>query len=102
MTLVAGSDRLVAGRRIAGIDAAELAGRFGTPLFVYDLDLVAARVGALRSALPSSDALSTTTISTGDDEAVLSEVRQASIVGADRYVTVTTPIRAMGVIVIFG
>jgi len=44
----------VADARIAGIDAEELATRFGTPLYVYDLDVIAARVTALRAALPPS------------------------------------------------
>jgi diaminopimelate decarboxylase len=40
--------------RIGGIEMAELARRFGTPLYVYDLDLVGRRVAALRAALPGS------------------------------------------------
>ena len=40
------------GTRVAGIDAEELAGRFGTPLYAYDLDVIGARVAALRAALP--------------------------------------------------
>ena len=40
--------------RVAGMNAAELAARFGTPLYVYDLDAVEARVEALRGALPPS------------------------------------------------
>jgi len=54
MTLTAGRSGLVGAGRVAGIDAEELATRFSTPLFVYDLDAVSARVDALRSALPSS------------------------------------------------
>ncbi len=38
--------------RLAGLDPAELAERFGTPSFVYDLDVVTAQVAALRAALP--------------------------------------------------
>src|SRR3954468_14989444 len=44
----------VEGRLVAGMDAEELAGLYGTPLFVYDLDLVTARVRALQHALPPS------------------------------------------------
>jgi len=44
----------VQGNRVAGIEAAELATRFGTPLYVYDFDVIAARVSALRAALPPS------------------------------------------------
>ncbi|HUH03996.1 MAG TPA: hypothetical protein VML75_18495, partial [Kofleriaceae bacterium] len=40
--------------RIAGIEAEELAKRHGTPLYVYDLDVIAERVDALRAALPPS------------------------------------------------
>jgi len=38
--------------QIAGIGAEELARRFGTPLYVYDFDVIATRVEALREALP--------------------------------------------------
>ena len=44
----------VADTRIAGIEATELAAEHGTPLYVYDLDVIAARVEALRAALPPS------------------------------------------------
>lgn len=40
--------------RVAGIEAEELATRYGTPLYVYDLDAVDARVQGLRDALPPS------------------------------------------------
>jgi len=40
--------------RIAGVEAEELAGQYGTPLYVYDFDAIAARVRALREALPAS------------------------------------------------
>lgn len=36
----------------ASIDLVDLAERFGTPAYVYDLDLVAARAAALRAILP--------------------------------------------------
>ncbi len=39
------------------LDAAGLAATFGTPLYVYDLDVVARRVSALRSVLPRSFSL---------------------------------------------
>jgi len=38
---------------LAGVPAEQLAGEFGTPLYVYDLDLIGRRVNALRSVLPS-------------------------------------------------
>ncbi len=40
--------------RLAGLDPAGLAERFGTPLYVYDLDVVDRQVAALRAAVPAS------------------------------------------------
>lgn len=40
------------GHRLAGLDPRSLAREFGTPLYVYDLDAITARVEALRAALP--------------------------------------------------
>ena len=37
---------------LAGLDPEELAARYGTPLYVYDLDAVTGRVEALRACLP--------------------------------------------------
>ncbi len=48
----AGIDGILQGGRLAGISAAYLAEEFGTPFFVYDLDLIERRVAALRTALP--------------------------------------------------
>lgn len=39
--------------RLAGLDPADLAARFGTPAYVYDLDVVTRQVEALRGALPA-------------------------------------------------
>ncbi len=39
--------------RLAGIAPAELADRFGSPLYVYDLDVVERQVTILRAALPA-------------------------------------------------
>ena len=38
--------------RIAGLQAEQLAADYGTPLYVYDFDVVGTRVSALRAALP--------------------------------------------------
>ena len=38
--------------RLAGLDPDELARRFGTPLYVYDLDVVDRQVAALQAVLP--------------------------------------------------
>jgi len=46
------SPALVAGDRLAGLDPADLADRFGTPCYVYDLDVIDRQVGALRTVLP--------------------------------------------------
>jgi diaminopimelate decarboxylase len=40
--------------RLGGHEPAELAERFGTPFYAYDLDVVTGQVEALRSALPAS------------------------------------------------
>jgi diaminopimelate decarboxylase len=39
--------------RLAGIAPAELADRFGSPLYVYDLDVVERQVASLRATLPA-------------------------------------------------
>lgn len=44
--------RISADARVAGMDPADLVRAHGSPLFVYDLDVVSARVAALRAALP--------------------------------------------------
>ena len=38
--------------RLAGLEPRDLASQFGTPLFVYDLDVIDRQVAALRAALP--------------------------------------------------
>ncbi|HEV8489157.1 MAG TPA: alanine racemase [Candidatus Limnocylindrales bacterium] len=61
--LVDGGDRLRRGRpparneilragRLGGVAPDELAERYGTPLYVYDLDVVSRQVAALRAILP--------------------------------------------------
>jgi diaminopimelate decarboxylase len=47
-----GRDGIVRGVRIGGHDPRELAERFETPLFVYDLGVVSRRIAALEQALP--------------------------------------------------
>jgi diaminopimelate decarboxylase len=37
---------------LAGVSAGDLAAEFGTPLYVYDLDLITRRIEALRAVLP--------------------------------------------------
>jgi diaminopimelate decarboxylase len=40
--------------RLAGLDPADLAERFGTPLYVYDFEVIDRQVVALRAALPDA------------------------------------------------
>jgi len=47
-------NEVLRGDRLGGLDAADLAVRFGTPLYVYDLDVIERQVEALRAALPTS------------------------------------------------
>jgi diaminopimelate decarboxylase len=49
----AAGDEICRAGTLAGMSPAELAERFGTPLFVYDLDVIERRLAALRSALPA-------------------------------------------------
>jgi diaminopimelate decarboxylase len=46
--------RIEADGCVAGLDPEALAAAFGSPLFVYDLDALAARVALLRAALPAA------------------------------------------------
>jgi diaminopimelate decarboxylase len=47
-------NEILHGDRLGGLDAADLAARFGTPLYVYDLDVIERQFDALRAALPPS------------------------------------------------
>ena len=47
-----GIDGILESGRLAGLSPAALAESFGTPLYVYDLDLIGRRVDALRGVLP--------------------------------------------------
>jgi diaminopimelate decarboxylase len=48
----AGIDGILEAGRLSGFSPAALAEEFGTPFFVYDLDLIERRVAALRAVLP--------------------------------------------------
>jgi diaminopimelate decarboxylase len=50
-------DEILRNGRLGGIDADELAERFGTPVYVYDLDVIDRQVEALRAALPPNGEL---------------------------------------------
>jgi diaminopimelate decarboxylase len=54
---VGGDHGILRDDRLGGIDAAHLAERFGTPLYVYDLDMIDRHVEALRAALPANGEL---------------------------------------------
>lgn len=45
-------NEILRGGRLGGIEASELAARFGTPVYVYDLGVVDGQVAALRAVLP--------------------------------------------------
>jgi diaminopimelate decarboxylase len=45
-------NEILRGARLAGLEPGELAQRFGTPLYVYDLDVIERQVAALRACLP--------------------------------------------------
>ena len=47
-----GIDGILESGRLAGLSPAALAEEFGTPFYVYDLDLIGRRVEALRAVLP--------------------------------------------------
>jgi diaminopimelate decarboxylase len=53
-----GRDGIVRGVRVGGHDPRELAERFETPLFAYDLGVVSRRIAALEGALPPSVTIS--------------------------------------------
>src|SRR5438046_9429282 len=40
--------------RLGGMDPFELASRFGTPLFVYDFDLIDRQLNSLRAVVPTT------------------------------------------------
>ncbi len=44
--------RIEAGTRLAGLDPAGLVAAYGTPFFLYDLDVVSRRIAALRASIP--------------------------------------------------
>lgn len=73
--------RLAVGARIAGLDAQDLAALHGTPFFLYDLDVLTARVAALREALPASAELAFA-VKANPSLAVLSHVAHLGL-GAD-------------------
>jgi len=47
-------NEILRGTKLGGMDPAELADRFGTPFYAYDLDVVGRQAAALRAALPAS------------------------------------------------
>jgi diaminopimelate decarboxylase len=51
--LPAGPCEILGAGRLGGHDPSDLAARFGTPFFAYDLDVVERRIRALREALPA-------------------------------------------------
>lgn len=66
---------------LAGLDPHELAALHGTPFFLYDLDVLTARVAALRQALPSNADLAFA-VKANPSLAVLSHLARLGV-GAD-------------------
>lgn len=66
---------------LAGISPAALAEEFGTPFYVYDLDLIGRRVEALRSALPRGFRIAFA-VKANPSLAVVSHLRRCGV-GAD-------------------
>jgi diaminopimelate decarboxylase len=54
LALEASAASIEVGRHVAGIDAEELVARFGSPLYVYDADVLRRRAAALHAALPET------------------------------------------------
>jgi diaminopimelate decarboxylase len=89
---------------VAGLDPAELAATYGTPLYVYDLDVAAARARRLRAALPArfdvayaakanpslAVIAAVTRAGTGLDVASLGELQAATRAGVAAWETVVT------------
>ncbi|MEA2623433.1 MAG: diaminopimelate decarboxylase [Chloroflexota bacterium] len=78
---VASEPRIVAGERLAGVDPQDLAGLYGTPFFLYDLDVLADRVALLRRALPPNGDLAFA-VKANPSLAVLSRLARLGV-GAD-------------------
>jgi diaminopimelate decarboxylase len=77
----AGLDGILDSGRLAGLSPAQLAEEFGTPFYVYDLDLIGRRVDALRSALPRGFRIAFAA-KANPALAIVSELRRCSV-GAD-------------------
>lgn len=77
----AGLDGILEAGLLAGLSPAALAEAFGTPFFVYDLDLIGRRVEALRSALPHGFRIAFA-VKANPSLAVLSHLRRTGV-GAD-------------------
>jgi diaminopimelate decarboxylase len=73
--------RITAGTSLAGLDPHELAAQHGTPFFLYDLDVLNARVAALRAALPANADLAFA-VKANPSLAVLSRLARLGV-GAD-------------------
>ena len=48
-----GRNEILRGDRLGGLDPADLGARYGTPLHVYDLDVIERQVALLGSVLPA-------------------------------------------------
>jgi len=78
---VRGIDGILESGQLAGLSPAALAEEFGTPFFVYDLDLVGRRVEALRAVLPHGFRIAFA-VKANPSLAVLAHLQQCGV-GAD-------------------
>lgn len=76
-----GMDGILDAGRLAGLSPAALAEEFGTPFFVYDLDLIGRRVEALRAVLPHRFRIAFA-VKANPSLAVLAHLRRCGV-GAD-------------------
>ena len=77
----AGIDSILEAGRLAGLSPAALAEEFGTPLFVYDLDLIGRRVDVLREVMPRGFRVAFA-VKANPSLAVVSHLRRCGV-GAD-------------------
>jgi diaminopimelate decarboxylase len=80
-TGVGGIDGILDAGHLAGLSPAALAEEFGTPFFVYDLDLIGRRVEALRAVLPRGFRIAFA-VKANPSLAVLAHLRSCGV-GAD-------------------
>jgi diaminopimelate decarboxylase len=76
-----GIDSVLRSGRLAGLSPAALAEEFGTPFYVYDLDMIGRRVEALRAVLPRGSRIAFA-VKANPSLAVVAHLRRCGV-GAD-------------------